>query len=224
MNCFSLFLLILIGFLAIFISIIQQETEFVQPELTLLLQKWKMRGEFVDIYGKKMFVVDSFKNKRAELELSPTQHKNLQTIILIHGYPSSSFDYHKVWTLLTSSTSNIDKRIITFDHIGFGFSEKPKSNFTYSLIEHCDNLVRLLKTLKVERNIHFVAHDMGDSILTEFLTRFQKGLLNFENVDNNNNNNNDNNEMNLFKSITFTNGGLFNRIILFFCCICEMRK
>lgn len=35
--------------------------------------------------------------------------------------------------------------VIIVDHLGFGFSDKPKDNFTYSIINHADNLLLLWK-------------------------------------------------------------------------------
>eukprot|EP00091_Calanus_sinicus_P023285 TRINITY_DN7780_c0_g1_i1.p1 TRINITY_DN7780_c0_g1~~TRINITY_DN7780_c0_g1_i1.p1 ORF type:complete len:133 (-),score=37.07 TRINITY_DN7780_c0_g1_i1:122-520(-) len=49
---------------------------------------------------------------------------------------------------------------------------------------------------------HLVSHDMGDSILTEVLSRYERGVL----PDHFNN---------FFKSITFTNGGMVYDLIQF---------
>lgn len=42
-------------------------------------------------------------------------------MLLIHGFPSSSFDYHKVIEELSMYYN-----VIMVDHLGFGFSDKPK--------------------------------------------------------------------------------------------------
>ena len=81
-----------------------------------------------------------------------------------------------------------------FDHLGFGFSDKPK-DYSYSLTEQAEQVNMLLeifwKYLKYYINrfkcicmkalalwtklgiekAHVVSHDMGDSVLTEILTR-----------------------------------------------------
>ena len=68
---------------------------------------------------------------------------NPPTIVLVHGYPSSSFDYHKVdITELTKFGS-----VLMYDHIGFGFSDKPKKDFTYSIFELADYSIMLYKRL-----------------------------------------------------------------------------
>lgn len=197
----GIFIFILISFVfrfhveTVFDSILKDSENQTSFPLSLNLEKWRWRGEFIKIFDNEMFVVDSFAKQRAE-EDDIKKLNEKETIVLIHGYPSSSADYQKAWSLLTLSGA----RVIAFDHIGFGFSQKPLFNFTFSILEHCDNLIELLRVLKVEK-AHFVAHDMGDSVLTEFLTRFQKNLLPKELQKND-----------FFKSITFSNGGLFKYI------------
>lgn len=62
------------------------------------------------------------------------------------------------------------------DHVGFGFSDKPRKNFTYSIFEHADVATKLWTNLGV-KNAILVAHDMGDSIVGEILSRRSRGLL-----------------------------------------------
>jgi pimeloyl-ACP methyl ester carboxylesterase len=45
-----------------------------------------------------------------------------EVIILIHGFPASSFDYHRALQFLEAS----GHPVLLFDHVGFGFSDKPK--------------------------------------------------------------------------------------------------
>jgi pimeloyl-ACP methyl ester carboxylesterase len=39
-----------------------------------------------------------------------------ETLVILHGYPTSSFDYYKVLPELTKKY-----RVIVHDHLGFGF-------------------------------------------------------------------------------------------------------
>jgi pimeloyl-ACP methyl ester carboxylesterase len=43
-------------------------------------------------------------------------------IILIHGFPASSFDYHRAIKTLEAG----GHPVLMFDHIGFGLSDKPQ--------------------------------------------------------------------------------------------------
>ena len=42
-----------------------------------------------------------------------------ETLILIHGFPTASYDWHKIWKQLVAHF-----HVITIDMIGFGFSDK----------------------------------------------------------------------------------------------------
>jgi pimeloyl-ACP methyl ester carboxylesterase len=58
------------------------------------------------------------------LELKDILHapEEKEVIILIHGFPASSFDYHRALQFLEAS----GHPVLLFDHVGFGFSDKPK--------------------------------------------------------------------------------------------------
>merc|ERR1711971_1500893 len=93
-------------------------------------------------------------------------------IVLIHGFPSASFDYHKTAQGLADAT---DRRVVVFDHLGFGFSDKPRG-YPYSLFDHAERALELFAKLGL-RNASLVSHDMGDSVLTEIITRRHRKML-----------------------------------------------
>ena len=71
-----------------------------------------------------------------------------------------------------------------WDHIGFGLSAKPRFNWTYSIFEHADVAMRLWLDLVPRQEdtgktapLILVAHDMGDTVATEILTRRHRGLI-----------------------------------------------
>ena len=68
-----------------------------------------------------------------------------ETIILIHGFPTSSFDYFDVIDQLSEKY-----RVVVFDHIGFGFSDKPSSNYTYSLVDQAEQALALWTRLGIK--------------------------------------------------------------------------
>ncbi len=116
--------------------------------------QWKQKGEFIKIFDNEVFVIDEGKH-------------NNKTMVILHGYPTSSFDYYKVLDTLTS-----EYRVIIHDHLGFGFSDKPK-NYSYSLIEQADVALQLWKTLGVSE-FTLLAHDYGTSVATEIIARHNK--------------------------------------------------
>ncbi|KAI4356271.1 hypothetical protein L6164_000304 [Bauhinia variegata] len=62
-------------------------------------------------------------------------------IILIHGFPSQAYSYRKVLPILSK-----DYHAITFDWLGFGFSDKPQPGygFNYTLDEYASSLESLI--------------------------------------------------------------------------------
>lgn len=99
--------------------------------------------------------------------------KSTEVLLCLHGFPSSSFDYHKIWDNLATKYS-----ILSFDMIGYGFSKKPV-NYDYTTFNQVDELEKLLKHLNV-RKIHILSHDYGNTITQELLSRKDERGLDFE--------------------------------------------
>lgn len=94
-----------------------------------------------------------------------------QTALLVHGYPESSFSFHKVVDRLAEQFS----RLVLVDFPGFGLSDKPE-RLTYSLFEQADALLSAWRGIGV-RGGHLISHDMGDTVATEIVSRSVQGLL-----------------------------------------------
>lgn len=94
------------------------------------------------------------------------------TILLLHGYPSSSFDYRHVIPHLAG------RAWLTLDFLGFGLSDKPRPH-RYSLLEQAD-IVQSVVAESAQGPVVLVAHDMGTSVSTELLARDLQGHLPFE--------------------------------------------
>jgi len=87
-----------------------------------------------------------------------------EALLLVHGFPSASWDFHKLWPALTARFDTIAP-----DMIGFGFSAKPKP-YPYSLFDQANLMEGLLGDLGIER-LHILAHDYGDTVVQEMLAR-----------------------------------------------------
>lgn len=85
-------------------------------------------------------------------------------LFLIHGFPTASWDWSKIWDRLSARY-----RLIALDMLGFGFSAKPAKH-TYRLVYQADLHEALAKRLGVER-AHILAHDYGDSVAQELVAR-----------------------------------------------------
>jgi pimeloyl-ACP methyl ester carboxylesterase len=94
------------------------------------------------------------------------------TVLLLHGYPSSSYDYRGVVPHLAG------RAWLTLDFLGFGLSDKPRPH-RYSLLEQAD-IVQAVVAAEAPGPVVLVAHDMGTSVTTELLARDLEGALPFD--------------------------------------------
>ena len=106
------------------------------------LERWKTTGQYFDYLGFDVFF-------RVE-GTGPA-------LLLIHGYPFSSWDWSLIWPTLTERFT-----VIAPDMLGMGFSDKPVA-YEYSVPDHADMHEALLHRLGVD-SFHVLAHDLGDSV------------------------------------------------------------
>ena len=88
-------------------------------DLSPNLQSWYNSGKLVQVNGHDMFV----KVVEPEGACKCSKQKASPALILVHGFPSSSFDYWRALPHLTAGCNCM--KIVMFDHVGFGFSAKP---------------------------------------------------------------------------------------------------
>ena len=129
--------------------------------------EWKSKGEFITVNDRKLFVTDTSSFFSTEDKV-PTE-----TMVVLHGYPTSSYDYYKVLPELSKHY-----RVIIHDHLGFGFSDKPL-DYSYSLLDQADLALQLWQLLGVKK-VHLLAHDYGTSVATEIIARNNNHELTIE--------------------------------------------
>ena len=125
------------------------------------MQRWEQLGSRLEIRGHRLFVVDL----PAEREAGPPA-------FILHGFPTSSMDWCEVVPALRRT-----RRVVTFDLLGFGLSDKPDQ--AYSLFEQADLAEAVAERLCLAR-VALLTHDVGDSIGGELLARSLEGKLGFE--------------------------------------------
>ncbi|NXF13812.1 MEST protein, partial [Smithornis capensis] len=92
-------------------------------------------------------------------------------VILLHGFPTSSYDWSKIWEGLTQRFH----RVIALDFLGFGFSDKPRPH-RYSILEQADIVEGLVRHLGLRQHrINLLSHDYGDTVAQELLHRDDTG-------------------------------------------------
>jgi pimeloyl-ACP methyl ester carboxylesterase len=85
-------------------------------------------------------------------------------LTFLHGFPTSSWDWAKVAPGLESRF-----RLLCFDFLGFGDSEKPRKH-RYSILEQGDVTEAVWRHFGVEET-GVVAHDYGATVALELLSR-----------------------------------------------------
>ena len=109
------------------------------------------KGQTINLGGLDTFVIDD-------------GEPDLPVIVLVHGFPTSSWDFEKIWPVLREK-----HRLITLDMHGFGFSAKPNER-TYTIHKQADLFAELLRRLDIPE-YHMLAHDYGVSVAQELLAR-----------------------------------------------------
>ena len=117
------------------------------------LERWRESGHFVASGLHRIFCVDSAPGERER-----------PTLLVIHGFPTASWDFAKLWPALTA-----EFRVLAADMLGFGFSSKPRHH-AYSIDEQADLFERVVAEKCVAR-YHILAHDYGDTVAQELLAR-----------------------------------------------------
>jgi pimeloyl-ACP methyl ester carboxylesterase len=118
-----------------------------------------------------------------------TNYASKPTLLLIHGFPTSSWDFSCLWEALEGQFN-----LLAIDLLGFGLSDKPFKH-RYTTQEQAD-LVELLLRNQGIKQCHILAHDYGDTVTQEMMARYEDD----ENVNAN--------SLKIL-SVCFLNGGLF---------------
>jgi len=122
---------------------------------------WRERGETIKVAGYAIWVLDV-----------PAASEEADPLVVLHGFPSSSFDWRHVLDRLAER-----RRVVLFDQVGFGLSEKP--NRRYSIELYADVAQGVIAHLGLER-IALASHDLGDTVGGELLARILDDELDLE--------------------------------------------
>lgn len=94
------------------------------------------------------------------------------SVLLLHGFPTWSFDYAEVAADLAA-----DHDVITMDFLGYGASDKP-DGYSYSVDESADTVEDLVAHLGLS-SVKAVVHDYAGIVGQELLDRANRGVLPF---------------------------------------------
>ncbi|XP_043821703.1 mesoderm-specific transcript homolog protein isoform X3 [Dromiciops gliroides] len=128
------------------------------PQLSPELHSWRTSGKFFTYRGLRIFYQDSWGAVGSS-----------EIVVLLHGFPTSSYDWYKIWEGLTQRFH----RVIALDFLGFGFSDKPRPH-PYSIFEQASIVEGLLGHLGLQnQRINLLSHDYGDTVAQELLYRYK---------------------------------------------------
>lgn len=140
----------------------------------MALDAWREMARFLQLGGR-----------RIAWWTSEESEEEKPWLLLIHGFPTSSWDWTAIWPALEAHF-----RLAALDMLGFGLSEKPR-DIDYSIMNQADLQEALLEHLGVGE-AHLFTHDYGDTVAQELLARHNERSLSFS-----------------LKSLCMLNGGLF---------------
>ena len=126
--------------------------------LTDRVDRWRAAGELIEFRNRKIYV----QRRDGELPL----------LLLLHGFPSSSYDWRGLLDAHRRSAA------LMFDCLGFGLSDKPPDH-VYSLGWQADAAEELVRRAGSPPTF-LVAHDMGTSVATELMARAVRGDASIE--------------------------------------------
>ncbi|XP_053263217.1 mesoderm-specific transcript homolog protein isoform X2 [Podarcis raffonei] len=148
------------------------------PKLSPALQLWRSSGSYFTFQNQNIFYRDASGAVGSS-----------DIVVLLHGFPTSSYDWWKIWEGLTQRFN----RVIALDFVGFGFSDKPRPH-QYSIFEQASIVEGLLDHLGLlNQRVNLLSHDYGDTVAQELLHRYEHNTTGSV----------------LINSLCLSNGGIF---------------
>jgi pimeloyl-ACP methyl ester carboxylesterase len=127
------------------------------------VEEWEARGRRISVDGLDVFVVDA----------PATAPESGDPLLVLHGFPTCSFD----WRAVIEPVRAAGRRVVLFDFLGFGLSDKP--DVRYSIRGYADTAEAVAQAVGLERVV-LATHDLGDSVGGEILARALEQTLEFE--------------------------------------------
>lgn len=140
------------------------------PSATMSPAAWRAAGRMIVWRGHRVFVRNSGAASGSGVGGSGVGGSTGERppLLLLHGFPTSSWDWRHVWDALATRY-----RVIAYDYVGFGFSDKPAGG-PYSIMAYADQADAVLAELAIPR-VDVLAHDLGDTVAQELLARDRIG-------------------------------------------------
>jgi soluble epoxide hydrolase/lipid-phosphate phosphatase len=113
----------------------------------------------------KTFSVPSSSTTYSYLHIPPSSSKS--TILFLHGFPSSSYD----WRHQISHFSSLGYGVLVPDLLGYGATDKPAAPDAYKGKKMATEVADILDHEKLDK-VHSVGHDFGSHLLSRLVNYF----------------------------------------------------
>jgi len=118
---------------------------------------WAAAADHVEVGGERV----------AHWDLPATDGERHEPLLVVHGFPTSSFDFVDVVDDLCRH-----RRVVLVDHVGYGLSAKPDRSYTVAAC--ADSIAGVVAHLGIDR-LALLTHDLGDTVGGELLARQGEG-------------------------------------------------
>jgi pimeloyl-ACP methyl ester carboxylesterase len=126
-----------------------------------IVEDWERSGARLETEWGDVWVLDTPAREPA------TGAHAAPPLFVVHGFPTNSFDFRGVLGALSQR-----RRVVLFDQLGFGLSDKPDRRYGIHL--HADTAEAVAAALGLGE-VDLLTHDMGDSVGGELLARDLEG-------------------------------------------------
>lgn len=123
---------------------------------------WAARARTVAVDGHRVAMWD----------LAATEGERHEPLLVVHGFPTSSFDFAHLVPRLARH-----RRVVLLDLLGFGLSDKPDGRYT--MAQQADAVEAVAAAAGLDRAA-LLTHDMGDTVGGELLRRSLEGTWRVE--------------------------------------------
>lgn len=146
----------IIGLMMIFLFAIAPILIQPKKELSPLAQAWQNNGKYIS-WRSTLKENESF----GELDIFTIQKGNPENpaILMIHGYPTSSFDFYELFELLSN-----DYYVCALDTPGYGLTDKPRDGYVYSIEDDARLVDYYIRDILKLNSFALYTHDKGDSV------------------------------------------------------------
>jgi len=130
--------------------------------MSAAVRLWRDGGRLRSLAGWDVFT----------MEVEPVGSEDLEPLLVLHGFPTCSFDFRLVLPELARN-----RRVLLLDFLGYGLSAKPDVSYTMAL--QADLAQAFVAEVGVDR-LALLTHDMGDTVGGELLARQLDGTWDVE--------------------------------------------